>query len=96
MQASGTNCIKIGLTGKLILSKRKGLREIVSENRFSGKTYFYTIASRRVSSFLGKPVAESNVAALAEFLSFDKMKANPAMNKQNFVDVSVANGPLST
>ena len=24
---SGTNCIKIGLLGKLILSKRKGLRE---------------------------------------------------------------------
>ena len=26
---SGTNCIKIGLTGKLILSKRKGLREVI-------------------------------------------------------------------
>ena len=24
----GTNCIKIGLPGKLILSKRKGLREV--------------------------------------------------------------------
>ena len=34
----GMNCIKIGLPGKLILLK------IVSENRFSGKTYFYTIA----------------------------------------------------
>ena len=26
---SGTNCIKIGLPGKLILSKRKGLWEII-------------------------------------------------------------------
>ena len=49
---SGTNCIQIGLPGKLIFSKRKGLWEspilfkIVSENRFSGKTYFYTIVSR--------------------------------------------------
>ena len=25
----GTNCIKIGLRGKLILSKRKGLREVL-------------------------------------------------------------------
>ena len=46
---SGANCIKIGLPGKLILSKRKGLRgspillKILSENQFSGKTYFYTI-----------------------------------------------------
>ena len=47
------NCIKIGLPGKLILCERIGLREvksillkIVSENQFSGKTYFYTIASR--------------------------------------------------
>ena len=40
------NCIKIGLPGKLILSNRKRswgspiLLKIVSENRFSGKTYF--------------------------------------------------------
>ena len=26
---TGTNCIKIGLPGKLILSKRKGLREVL-------------------------------------------------------------------
>ena len=51
---------------------------------------------RKVSSFLGKPVAEKDIPGLADFLSFDKMKANPAMNKQNFVDVSVANGPSST
>ena len=48
---TGTNYIKIGLPGKLILSKRKGLPEdqlskIVSENGFPGNTYFYTIASR--------------------------------------------------
>ena len=43
----GMDCIKIGLPGKLILSKRKGpiLLKIDSENRFSGKTYFHTIAS---------------------------------------------------
>ena len=50
--AAGTNCIKVGLPGKRILSKRKGLgksyslEKKVSENRVSGKTYFYTIASR--------------------------------------------------
>ena len=27
--ATGTNCIKIGLPGKLILSKRKGLWEVL-------------------------------------------------------------------
>ena len=26
---AGTNCIKIGLPGKLILSERKGLREVI-------------------------------------------------------------------
>ena len=42
---------KIGLPGKLILIKRTGLGgshillKIVSENQFSGKTYFYAIAS---------------------------------------------------
>ena len=46
---AGTNCIRIGLPGKLILSKRSSgspfLLKIVSENQFSGKTYFHTIAS---------------------------------------------------
>ena len=41
------NCIQIGLPGKLILEKMSSgnhiLLKIVSENRFSGKTYFYTI-----------------------------------------------------
>ena len=45
---------------------------------------------RKVSSFLGKPVAERDIPGLADFLSFNKMKANPAMNKQNFVDVSTS------
>ena len=44
--SSGGNCIRIGLPGKLILSKRKCfwgshiLSKIVFKNRFSGKTYF--------------------------------------------------------
>ena len=48
-RSSGGNCIKICLSGKLIFSKRKRswgspiLLKIVSENQFSGKTYFYTI-----------------------------------------------------
>ena len=29
LDGAGTNCIKIGLPGKLILSKRKGLREVL-------------------------------------------------------------------
>ena len=46
-------------SGKLILSKRKGLREVIFskvyilldiENRFSGKAYFYTIASRMLKT----------------------------------------------
>ena len=28
-RAQGTNCIKIGLPGKLVLSKRKGLQEVL-------------------------------------------------------------------
>ena len=28
-RGAGTNCIKIGLPGKVILSKRKGLREVL-------------------------------------------------------------------
>ena len=44
----GTNFIKIGLPGKLILSLGESpiLLRIVSKNRFSGKTYLYTIGSR--------------------------------------------------
>ena len=43
---------------------------------------------RRVSAYLGKPVAEADMPALADFLSFDKMKNNPAMNKQDSVEVN--------
>ena len=45
----GTNCLKIGLPGKTDSQQEKGssgspiLLEIVSENQFAGKTYFYTI-----------------------------------------------------
>ena len=49
---SGMNCIKIGLPGKSILGDYFQ-REYdfpktfsLTENQFSGKTYFYTIASR--------------------------------------------------
>ena len=45
---------------------------------------------RKVSAFLGKPVAEKDIPELADFLSFNKMKANPAMNKQSVVDVSTS------
>ena len=43
-------CIKIGLPGKLIFNNSRSigrpiLLKIVSEDQFSGKTYFYTIAS---------------------------------------------------
>ena len=44
---------------------------------------------RRVSAYLGKPVAEAEMLALADFLSFDKMRNNPAMNKQDSVEVKL-------
>ncbi len=43
---------------------------------------------RKVSKFLGKPVAEKDMDALCTHLSFDKMKNNAAVNKQEWVDVS--------
>ena len=49
---TGTNCIKIGLPGKLDSQSEKRssgspiLLKTVSENQFSGKTNFYTIVSR--------------------------------------------------
>ena len=48
---------------------------------------------RRVSDYLGKPVAEAEMPALADFLSFEKMKNNPAMNKQDSVEVRKLLGP---
>ena len=51
------NCIQIGLPGKLILEKMSSgnhiLLKIVSENRFSGKTYLYTIVSREDKGVIG-------------------------------------------
>jgi len=43
---------------------------------------------RRVSSFLGKPVPENKISSLADHLSFDKMKKNKAVNKEELVKVS--------
>ena len=42
---------------------------------------------RKVSSFVGHPVSEQNIPALVDHLSFDKMKKNAAVNKQEFVEV---------
>ena len=46
----GGNCIKTGPPGKSILSERKGpiLLKIVSENRFTGKTYFIQLVPVRL------------------------------------------------
>ena len=43
---------------------------------------------RKVSAFLTRPVAEENIPSLVDHLSFDKMKKNKSVNKQEFVDVS--------
>ena len=62
---SGGNCIKIGLAGKLILRSRSHiLLKIVSENRFSWKTYFYTIHPWPNRSFLtiSAPASKSTLA----------------------------------
>jgi hypothetical protein len=42
----------------------------------------------RLGAFLNKPVAEKDMSSLLEHLSFHKMKDNPALNKQDMVDVS--------
>ena len=42
---------------------------------------------RRVGSFLGSPVSEDNIPTLVDHLSFDKMKKNTAVNKEDFVEV---------
>ena len=43
---------------------------------------------RKVSSFLGYPVPEQNLPSLVDHLSFDKMKKNASVNKQEFVEVN--------
>jgi len=35
---------------------------------------------------LGKPVKEEDIQAMTTHLSFDKMKSNPAVNKQELVE----------
>ena len=47
---------------------------------------------REVSSFLGKPVAEKDIPVLADFISFENMKATPTMNKQGMVQVRIQQG----
>ena len=42
---------------------------------------------RKVSSFLGYSVSEQNIPSLVDHLSFDKMKNNVSVNKQDFVEV---------
>ena len=42
---------------------------------------------RKVSTFLSRPVAEENIPSLVDHLSFDKMKKNKSVNKQEFVEV---------
>ena len=73
--------------GKLILSKRKGLQnlffllEIVSENLFSGKTYFYTIGcrscSRRAAAAATRP---SSTSASRRSTRTSTRSASPAPN----------------
>ncbi len=42
--------------------------------------------SSQVSAFLGKPVKEEDIPKLAAHLSFDQMKSNSAVNKQEWVE----------
>ena len=42
---------------------------------------------RKVGSFLDCPVPEENIPSIVDHLSFDKMKQNAAVNKQDFVEV---------
>lgn len=41
----------------------------------------------KVSLFLGCNVSEKNIPSLVEHLSFDKMKDNKSVNKEEFVEV---------
>ena len=41
----------------------------------------------KVSLFLGCYVSEKNIPSLVEHLSFDKMKDNKSVNKEEFVEV---------
>ena len=43
---------------------------------------------RRVASFLDKKISETQVALLADHLSFNKMKQNKAVNKEDFEELS--------
>lgn len=41
----------------------------------------------KVSLFLGCNISEKNIPSLVEHLSFDKMKDNKSVNKEEFVEV---------
>ena len=43
---------------------------------------------RKTADFLGKKVPEKKMPALLEHLSFESMKRNPMVNKQNYTEVS--------
>ena len=47
---------------------------------------------RKVGAFLGYPVSEENIPSLVDHLSFDKMKKNKSVNKEEFVEVMYLNG----
>jgi len=46
---------------------------------------------RKFSAFLTRPVAEEKISSLVDHLSFDKMKKNKSVNKQEFVEASQVN-----
>ena len=43
---------------------------------------------RKVGGFLDKNMSETEVSQLADHLSFDKMKQNKAVNKEDFEEIS--------
>ena len=43
---------------------------------------------RRVAGFLDKKLSDTEVSSLAEHLSFNKMKQNKAVNKEDFEEIS--------
>jgi hypothetical protein len=44
----------------------------------------------KVSTFLGKSISSTDKPKLVEHLSFDSMKKNAAVNKEDFVKVSIS------
>jgi len=50
----------------------------------------------KVSTFLGKSISSTDKPKLVEHLSFDSMKKNAAVNKEDFVKVSISSTFLCT